>query len=144
MIQAAEKEIDGIKFQVSGLDFRTERAMTVRLAKLVGPAMAALAAKGKEGAPEALKQLLMELEDEEIQYLCDKFGVVTKVAMERSDGIAWVPYTEKIFEREGAKGVMSQFKWLWFCLEHQFADFLGSGSATLSEALKSLQTKVSP
>jgi tail assembly chaperone len=141
MIQTAEKEIDGHWFQVGGLDLRTERALYVRLARVVGPALAELAraGNGPAAAPGALRAVFEGLDEAEVDFLIDTFKKVTKVAFQSSNGSpVWVPYQESVFE-----SAASQFKWLWFCLEHQFADFLGSSSGKIAELVGVLQTKAS-
>jgi Phage tail assembly chaperone protein, TAC len=148
MIKTEEKEIDGTKFQVAGLDLRTERTVLVRLARLVGPALAELAkaggnTKAVDLAPAALRVLFEGLNDDEVDYLVEVFRPVTKVGMvtgkEEKQKVSWMPCIDSAFRN----GASSQLKWLWFCLEHQFAGFLGSSSGGLDSLLGMLRAKAS-
>lgn len=146
MIQTESKEIDGIQFQVGGLDLRTERTMLVKLVKTLGPALAEFMKGGdtKASAPEALRLLVETMDEADVNYLCDTFAKVTKVGMTivtaGGDTTQWVPYTEGAFKN----GAASQMKWLWFCLEHQFAGFLGESSGKLGSLLGQIKAKASP
>ncbi len=133
MIEIGTKEIDGTVFQVRGLDLRTERAVLIRLTKLVGPALAELARAGSSEASVsgALRALFAGLEEQDVDYLIGAFKEVTKVQMTLVNGETWVPYVESVFKN----GASSQLQWLWYCLEHQFAGFLGSGSGKLDELI---------
>lgn len=139
MIPTDTREIDGTMFQVRGLDLRKERAVLMRLTKNLGPAIAELVRAGSAaGIPDALNRLLEHLDDDEVEYLVQVFKDVTKIGMQTGkDGeqtTQWMPYVEAAFK----KGASSQLKWLWFCLEHQFAGFLGSGSGKLEKTLEDL------
>jgi len=136
MIQTEVKEIDGSTFQVRGLDLRTERAVLVCLAKALGPAIGELGTETAAG-PKVLGAILKGISEPDVAYLCDTFMKVTQVAVELKGGEAWVPCTEGAFKQ----GVVSQLKWLWFCLEHQFGAFLGGNGATF---LQDLGVKASP
>lgn len=139
MVPAEKKEIDGTVFQVTGLDLRLERAMLIRLTKTVGPALAELMRGESTSTSDAVSKLLAGLEEEDFDYLIETFRGVTKIRFALADGAEqWLPCVDSAFK----SGVSSQFKWLWFCLEHQFAGFLGSGSGKLESMLENLLTRL--
>lgn len=138
MIATETKEIDGVVFQVTGLDLRTERVVLVRLMKSVGPALATLAAGGTAKAPDAIAALLGGLDEADLDFVIETFRKVTKTQMTTNGGEQWIPCIDAQFKN----GVTSQFKWLWFCLEHQFGGFLGSSSGKLDSMLEELLTRL--
>jgi hypothetical protein len=137
MIATEVRNIDGVNFRVAGLDLRTERSVFIRLSKVLGPAIAELTRVTtlEAALPQVFSRLLEGLNEEEVDFLIDSFKGVTEVGATLTDGAAlWTPYMETAFKN----GVSSQFKWLWFCLEHQFSGFLGQGSGKLEEKLQKL------
>jgi len=80
--------------------------------------------------------IVQSLSYEEYDYLCKTFATVSKWrAKTQAKAGTPVPITDQAF----TKGVGSQMQWLWFCLEHQYGDFLGG---KLSTALSAFQAKV--
>lgn len=127
MIPTETKEIDGTTFEVRGLDLRTERAMFVRLVKLLGPAITDFAKTKDQTA--ALAKLLEVVDNEDLDYLILEFGKVSKFQIENG---STVPLMDAAFKN----GISTQMKWLWFCLEHQYASFLGAAGSTFLQDLK--------
>jgi hypothetical protein len=139
MIPIETKEIDGTVFQVQGLDLRTERAVLVRLTKTLGPAIVELMRMGSSGTSLNASQIFSGLDESEVDFLIETFRKVTQVRMELANGEGkFLPCVDSVFKN----GAASQFKWLWFCLEHQFASFLGSGSGKLESMLENLLNRL--
>jgi hypothetical protein len=136
MVPTETKEIDGMVFRVGALELRAERALLVRLVKLLGPAIAELS---NGSAADAITALLAKLDEKEVDTLVETFRPITQARMELANGgEQWVPCLDSFFK----KGASSQFKWLWFCLEHQFGNFLGSGAGKLETTLDGILTKL--
>ncbi len=129
-IPVEDKDIDGTIFRVSGLDLRTERAAFVLLMKRLGPAVLSFVQGGKDPVL-GMAKLLEVVENDDLDYLIGIFMKVTEIQLDtqRPDK-AWVPAMEGAFK----KGLSSQLKWLWFCLEHQFIPFLGEDVSTFLQA----------
>jgi len=140
MIAPETREIDGVLFQVGGLELKKEREVLVRLTKMLGPAMIELARMGAGGGVSLSgSQVLAGLDDAEIDYLVETFRKITQAqVILNEDKVAWMPCVDAMFKG----GAISQLKWLWFCLEHQFAGFLGSGSGKFEAMLEGLLTRL--
>lgn len=124
MLDCQQKEIDGQVFSVEMLDSKSARAAFVRLTRILGPSLSALA-KSKETnllnidhsiALDALSQLFASMSEEDLEFFCDKFRAKTKIPVAGTYG----PLPDAIF----AGKMTLLFKWLWFCLEVNYSDFL--------------------
>lgn len=116
-----------VTFEVTQEGFVSARATFVRVAKAVGPALAALA----EGSPSlrslqiapALARALEGLSEDDLAFLSAKFGASTRYS---TDGKKW-PYLDQANQEELFSGSMLLFfQWLYFALRVNFSDFFGA------------------
>lgn len=132
-IQPKTRELDGLMFRVGMLPSKTARAVLVRAARILGPALGELG-KGATGkgvldvgttiAAGALSKLTEQLGEDDLEYFVEAFKRCTSVQW----GAAWVPLLEEMF----AGRPMLCMKWLAFAFETNFADFLAVALATSS------------
>ena len=126
MIETKKKIIDGSEFMVRQYGARLGGRIKIRIAKLVGPALATMmdAKKDQQSTnvqPEILEKALttfMEgLSAEDYDSLI----------MQMIPGYVWKDekeITEKTFDSEFAGNYSTLYKLLWFILEVNYGDFL--------------------
>jgi len=129
--------IDGVWFEVTQLGFSDGRKVFVRLSKLLGPSIAALADKApslaalasSRGLSDAVTRALGALEDEDLEWLT---SVVAKGARYSLDGGTKRPMLDAGAREELFSGRITLWgKWLFWALSENFGDF--------SEALSALR-----
>lgn len=129
-LKPAVKEIDGTSFAVEMLDVKTARAVLVRAARALGPALGELGkAAGSKGvldvgtsiAAGALGKLTENLSEADLEFFCEAFRRKSRVHVEGG----WIPLQDLVFT--GRMGTM--FKWLAFAFEVNFSDFLAGALA---------------
>ncbi len=144
MLETKQREIDGVTFSVEMLDGKSSRGVFVRVVKLLGPSLADLAKSGAESildadhtvALGALAKLTEGLTEVDLEALVDVFSRKTKIAV----GAAWVPVPDAVF----AGKLLTMFKWLAFCLEVNYSDFLGAFATTARPAAPKATESLSP
>lgn len=116
-----QRTIDGIAFEVTPLGYKKARQVFVRLTKTIGPALA----MGAEGADVDMAAVLGVLTDRvsdaDLEYFGEVFGSTTKYS---TDGERWPFLRAADQETLFAGQLMLFFRWLAFCLEVNFSDFL--------------------
>ena len=113
---------NGIRFEVTQEGFATGRAIFVRVAKAIGPALA-LIAEGSGRLAPALKSAVEGLNDQDLDYLAEKFGASTRYSTD--GGVKW-PYLSAADREELFGGnLLLFFEWIAFALEVNYADFFG-------------------
>lgn len=132
-IQPKTREIDGLMFRVDMLPSKTARAVLVRAARILGPALGELG-KGVGGkgvldvgatiAAGAFSKLTEQLSEEDLEFFVEAFRPRTQVQW----GAAWVPLLEQMFQGRP----MLCVKWLAFAFETNFSDFLAGALAMSS------------
>ncbi len=129
------REIDGLEFEVSQLGVKDARAAFVKLANVVGPGLSEFS--NAQDATAAIGKLMATVSPEDLEFLCAQFSKGSRVKI----GELMVSMTgagEAVFQGR----IMTMFKWLWFCAEVNFSDFLG-GLKDIG-GLPFLKGKVSP
>lgn len=130
------KIIGDNKYEVTLLGGLAARDMLVKLINQYGPAIADLGKSKGDWAPLAAK-----LSVADVDYLCKSFGKLTQVHLQ--DGRVIVLDQERL-DAHFSGAVFEMFKWLAFCLEANFSDFL-SGLAGLNvKPLASVSQSLSP
>jgi len=112
-----EREIGGLKYRVAQLGGIRAREVQLRLVQCLGPSVGALVGGDFAAAFGALKALGAA----DLAYFCDTFGEVSFVFTE--DGK--MPRIDKVFDDHFAGRTGDMWKWLLFCVEFNYADFLG-------------------
>lgn len=125
MREAQKKTIGEVTFEVTPLGFKQGRKAFVRLSKAVGPALAAAESvdhiKAGRGVTGMLEKLLDNVTDDDLDWFAEVMGKATRFSR---DGDRW-PYLDGN-NREALFGgnLVLFFKWIVFCLEVNYADFL--------------------
>ncbi len=139
MREVKSKEINGVTFEVTQLGFKSGRAVFMRVSKLIGPSLAALA----HGAPSlktvtsealltALSKALMTVNDDDLEYLASQFGETTR--FHKGDP-SKSPFLKADNREELFSGnLVLFFQWLMFCLEVNFSDFLAAWAGLSASA----------
>lgn len=124
MIEKSTTTIGEREFEFTPLQLRPARSAFLKLAKLLGPGIAELArghaatGSSAEGAAGAVAAIIQALDEPTLDFFVGLFTKQTKVRWET--GIM-VDLTEAVFGGD----LMQQFRWLYWCLECQYGDFLG-------------------
>lgn len=126
MREPQRKTIDGVTFEVTPLGFRKGRQAFTRLAKALGPALGAAEsvtelAQG-QGVNKVLERLVGEVSDDDLDWFSETFAETTRFSR---DGERWP--TMRSAEQDALFGgnLTLFFRWLMFCMEVNFSDFLG-------------------
>ncbi len=106
------------KYSVTQLGATDSRKVLMRITKVFGSGM---------GAKEPIPRMLAALNDDDVQFLCDTFSAVTCVQMNEKQA----PQLNTIYEEHFAGNIMGQLKWLAFCVEVNFGDFLAEIGLTM-------------
>ncbi len=128
MLASEKRTIDDLDFEVSQLPVKDARAVLVRLTRVIGPALAAFAKDGAKSLGDidhmtvanALSTLASSMSEEDLEYLCEKFGKVSKVKV----GELMLP-VDKAGDAVFSGRLTVMFKWIWFAIEVNYSDFLG-------------------
>lgn len=118
LLKSESREIDGFTYEVTQLGAIKGSQVFVRVLRLLGPMV-----KTKD-----VGSLFANLQEEDVKYLCDAFAPRTQVM-----GVAPL---DKCFDFHFAGRYMALVKWLVFCFELNFGDFLKG--ASLSDASQAL------
>lgn len=122
MLETTIKEIDGHQFEITQLPFGRARRVLVRLSKEILPVL--VTAMNGQADPQllatALREGLAQVSDADLEFYAEEFGHGSflcqpdgkKPRLDRS-------HREIVF---GGKLLMF-FKWLYACVEVNFADF---------------------
>lgn len=147
MIQTQEREIDGHRYQVTQLGATQGRKLLTRLAKALGPALAALVAgspsdpkaaapaASRENVGAAIKALAENLREEDLEAVIAALADRTMVQTDPTTD-AWVPL-KGVFDAHFAGRYAAMFGWVAFGLEVNFGDFF-SASSTIGGVLGAL------
>ncbi len=118
-------------YEVTQLGAIEGRKVFARLAQLMGGMVGALAAGGKPNPVDAFKSFAEAMTPEVMDYFCDTFTKVTQI--HKTDGK--VLFLKDVFDDHFADNYGEMVEWLTFCLEVNFASFLG-GAGGLSALLR--------
>lgn len=114
-----------IRFRVRPLGFKAGRRVFMRTAKAVGPSLAALADRTPSLAalnlPGAIQSALQNVEDADLEWLASELEDVSAFEVDGSGN--WADLTPANREALFAGNLALFFRWVWFALEVQFADF---------------------
>ncbi len=119
MLETKSKAIGDNTYKVTQLGAGKGRKVLVRLLKVCGPAFA-LAASGD--TTEALGKLAADLDEETADYLCETFAARTEVELSNGKSVDLASIMELHFA--GNYGEM--LEWLGFCVQLNYASFLGA------------------
>jgi hypothetical protein len=129
MLEARTREIDGLEFTVSMLPPKKARATLLRLSRLVGPALAELAQGKAESILDldtshvlaAVSRFFAGMAEEDLEHFVSTFQSVTLVPIPDMPEAKPIPPGDALF---AGRGTLIVFKWLIFCLEVNYSDFL--------------------
>ena len=121
MITPKTRLIGKNTYTVTPLSAIPGRRVFVRLAKVLGPAVAKGASvKGDDSQAtiEAFAGLMGALSEDDIDFFCDTFAASTTVRLNGKE-----PDLAGIFDLHFAGNYLEMFRWLAFCVEVNFGDF---------------------
>lgn len=133
MIEIKSKEIAGFKYEVTQLGAKKGRAVLIRLAKVIGPAISALVSADdfESAAGPALTNLCSQLNEDDFAYISDTMADCTKLVQiaTTSDGQKEIKTAlSSLFDDHFRGRYLPMMQWLVFTLEVNFLDFLGGQS----------------
>ena len=131
MIETQSKKIGPRIYRVRQLKATQGRKVLVRLLKSFGPALDSLD-KGKQNVGALLGRVLSELDEETVDYLCDTFAANTEFDLENGNFIGLGESGQFDLHFAGRYADMTQ--WLIFCVQVNFADFLGVLSGVVKKS----------
>jgi hypothetical protein len=138
-LETKSKRIGRCEYQVTQLGFKAGRAAMVRLTKVLGPIFGRLldGSDGKsvsaQGVAGALYELSERLSEDDLSYLCELFGDKTIAVMDDGRRPSLVP---KFMEEHFAGHYGEMIKWLVFCLEVNYGDFIADFGALSGVVLR--------
>lgn len=130
------KTIGSNGYEVTQLGAIEGRRVFARLAQIMGGMVGALAAGGKPNPVEAFKSFAEAMEPEVMDFFCDTFAKFTQV--HRPDGK--VLFLKDVFDDHFADNYGEMVEWLTFCLEVNFASFLGGAGGLVGLLRKGTAT----
>ena len=125
------KKIGNHTYEVTPLGAIEGRRVFAKLAQLMGGMVGMIAAGGKADMVKGFQAFAESCTPDVMDFFCDTFSKVTQVHM--PDGK--VPYLKDIFDDHFADNYSAMVEWLAFCLEVNFASFLG-GAGGLAALLR--------
>ena len=125
------KQIGNHGYEVTQLGAREGRRVFARLAQLMGGMVGELAAGGKPNPVAAFTSFAEAIDPEVMDFFCNTFEPLTQIHM--PDGK--VLLLKDIFDHHFADNYGEMVEWLTFCLEINFASFLG-GAGGLAGLLR--------
>lgn len=144
-------EIDDREFQFTPLALKPARKLFLQLTRRFGPALAdGVAALDKAGdvnpdqeieqalgtmaAPlgAAMRQAFLELDPEFYESLTITFGKRCQV---KNDEGRWQELDATAAERAFQSKLMSEMRWVWWCLSMQYSDFLAPAQRAMGTAI---------
>jgi hypothetical protein len=93
------------------------KTVLVRLIRIIGPAIEA-------AGNEQIGTLMSALTDAEIDFLCDTFAKTTRVCGTNANGQSVELALDGIFDDHFAGKYDTMLKWLWACLNTNYAAFI--------------------
>lgn len=153
MLETRQKKIGEVEYQVRQLTAPVGRKLLVRLFKVLGPPLSAAFAglpEGEGGAvsigdlkTRALADAIMLLADtiseEELEHIVTVLAESTQYSKEPDKWLSLK--TDKDFHWSGK--FLNMFQWIAFCLEVNYADFLG-GSESLAGFVSAIKPERVP
>jgi hypothetical protein len=121
------KAIGNHTYEVTQLGAIEGRRVFARLAQLMGGMVGSIAAGGKADVVKGFQAFAESMTPEVMDFFCDTFSKVTQVHV----GGGKVLFLKDIFDDHFADNYGDMVEWLTFCLEVNFASFLG-GAGGLS------------
>lgn len=131
-----EREIDGVHFRVRQANLKEARAALVVITRSVGGLLSGLlkattaeklADLDTSALAGAVASFTEHLSDQDIEFLTKIYSKDCLAAVEsKEDGApAWVPLGNETVQATVFGGrLLLLFKWLWFAIEVNYADFL--------------------
>lgn len=132
-MEPVERRIGEHRYRLGVLPYGKGKPVLVRLAKLLGGPLGKLVDGGggpgnlsslldtKLNVGAALAELAQNLNETDLDYLCEVFGQACQVEMQAGK---WIPVAQ-VAEIHFAGKYALMFRWLAACLEVNFADFFG-------------------
>ena len=152
-IESRERRIGATTYRITQLPAKRGRAMLVRFVRLLGPGAGAFVgglARGKGGwdfaalggIGEAVHDLCMRMNDEDLGAICDEFATYTVVVKSRDVELPLA----KVFDDHFAGQYGEMMAWLRACCEVNFTSFFDGSRASdlLARAMQVLSKWQSP
>ncbi len=129
------KRIGTNGYEVTQLGAVEGRRVFARLTQLMGGMVGTIAGGGKADLAKGFESFAAAISPDVMDYFCDTFTKVTQV--HRPDGKTL--FLKDIFDDHFADNYSEMVEWLVFCLEVNFASFLG-GAGGLGALLRAKDT----
>lgn len=132
-VEVKSKQIGDCTYRVRQLPAIQGRKVLVRLMKMFGPALESLGKNTEANIGSMLSGALENLDEEVFESLCDTFAKYTEFELPNGNyvGLGEVGMFDQHFT--GKYGQMLQ--WLAFCVQVNFADFLGVLSGAVKKSV---------
>lgn len=132
MIETKSKKIGDVTYRVRQLKATSGRKILVRLLKVFGPALDAVDTKGGINIGALLGGALQGLDEETVDSLCDTFAQQTEFELANGNFVGLGEAGQ--FDLHFAGKYVEMTQWLVFCVQVNFADFLGVLSAAAKKS----------
>lgn len=131
------QEIDEHTYTVSMLDPFVANKILVMLGKILGPSLGSLTdVVSDDTDAQALNNaaggLFERLDESQLRWLIDELSKVTSVRSPTTKDQE--PQLNRVFQIHFRGRISSMYKWLWFALKVQFADFFALVAPAIARA----------
>lgn len=131
-LETKSKTIGRYEYRVTQLGFKRGNATWIRLLKVLGPALGRLLEGGRSlgslAIADSLGSLAANLTEDDLNYFCEVFGESTVVNVSADKQPILIP---KLQETHFAGQYGEMLKWLAFCVEVNYSDFLSAFAGPL-------------
>lgn len=122
MIKEKESRIGEHDYRCSQLGAREATRVFARLCNVLGPMVEGFKASDTESSIlSGIGRVLQSAKADDLEYLCDTFAKTSRVRVGEDK---W-PLVSDVYESHFAGRFTEQMQWLGFCLQVNYADFLG-------------------
>jgi hypothetical protein len=123
--ETKSKQIGSHRYEVTQLGAIEGRAVLAHLMQLFGGMVSGIAGGGKPDMVSGFTALASSITPDRLTFFCDTFSPWTQV----HKGPNKVQVLKDIFDDHFAANYAEMMQWLAFCLEVNFASFLGESGA---------------
>lgn len=135
MAEIQDKTIGVYVYRCSPLTGKKAIKVFVRLCNVLGPIVKTVDSEDFEASDvmAGVSHALVDLEEEDMEYLCDVFGANCTVRQPDGDK---APLVSSVFETHWIGRFGDMLTWLFYCISSNYSDFLGANGGALLAAFQ--------
>lgn len=142
-VETRTTDIQGHKYELTLFGAKQGQRVFLRLAKCLGPAAAAVLERGSAGGiPEAIRQFVTSLGEDDLDWLTDQFAGSCQLVLMMTTAAGQKPNPQPLtamYDHHFARRYPALIAWLIWCITENYASFLdGQGLGALSALVPDL------